>query len=191
MKNGVCRPPSSFVNTYASALNFVCGVIDAGLASTCPRSTSSFSVPRSSSPTLSPAMPSSSSFRNISIPVTTRFIVGRKPTISTSSPTFTLPRSTRPVTTVPRPEIEKISSIGIANGLSTSRTGCGMYLVHRFHQRINLSFPTSLPRSMPRAPSLGSPEYRPQETGTASRVRVLPVPPVPAVPDLPPRRTCS
>jgi hypothetical protein len=29
---------------------------------------------------------------------------------------------------VPRPEIEKISSIGIANGLSMSRTGCGMCL---------------------------------------------------------------
>ena len=32
--------------------------------------------------------------------------VSRIPTISTSSPTFTIPRSTRPVTTVPRPEIE-------------------------------------------------------------------------------------
>src|SRR6185437_7800499 len=127
-KNGVCRPPSSFVNTYASALNFVCGVIDPGLDNTCPRSTSSFSVPRSSNPTLSPAIPSSSSFRNISTPVTVFFIVGRKPTISISSPTFTLPRSILPVTTVPRPEIEKMSSIGIANGLSTSRCGNGMFL---------------------------------------------------------------
>ena len=62
------------------------------------------------------------------MPVTVFFIVGRKPTISTSSPTFTLPRSIRPVTTVPRPEIEKMSSIGIANGLSTSRGGSGMFL---------------------------------------------------------------
>jgi hypothetical protein len=47
------------------------------------------------------------------------------PTISTSSLTFTLPRSIRPVTTVPRPEIENTSSIGIRNGLSTSRSGSG------------------------------------------------------------------
>ena len=38
-----------------------------------------------------------------------------------------MPRSTRPVTTVPRPEIENTSSIGIRNGLSFARTGCGMY----------------------------------------------------------------
>jgi hypothetical protein len=31
-----------------------------------------------------------------------------------------------PVTTVPRPEIENTSSIGIRNGLSVSRSGCGM-----------------------------------------------------------------
>src|SRR5437899_5147724 len=46
-----------------------------GLAITCPRSTSSFSTPRSSSPTLSPARPSSSSFLNISTPVTTVFLI--------------------------------------------------------------------------------------------------------------------
>ena len=75
---------------------------------------------------LSPATPSSSSLRNISTPVTIFFSVGLKPTISTSSPTLTLPRSTRPVTTVPRPEIENTSSIGIRNGLSISRSGSGM-----------------------------------------------------------------
>ena len=85
-----------------------------------------FSTPRSSTPMLSPATPSSSSLRNISTPVTTFFSVGLKPTISISSPTLTLPRSTRPVTTVPRPEIENTSSIGIRNGLSTSRCGSGM-----------------------------------------------------------------
>ncbi len=46
--------------------------------------------------------------------------------ISTSSPTFTMPRSIRPVTTVPRPEIENTSSIGIRNGRSFGRSGCGM-----------------------------------------------------------------
>ena len=48
------------------------------------------------------------------------------PTISISSPTLITPRSTRPVTTVPRPEIENTSSIGIRNGWSTARSGVGM-----------------------------------------------------------------
>ena len=97
-----------------------------GFAITCPRSTSSFSTPRSSSPTLSPARPSSSSFLNISTPVTTVLRVARKPTISISSPTLQMPRSMRPVTTVPRPWIEKMSSIGMMNGLSITRSGIGM-----------------------------------------------------------------
>ena len=83
-------------------------------------------MPRSSAPILSPACPSSSSLRNISTPVTTDLRVSSIPTISISSPTFTIPRSTRPVTTVPRPVIEKMSSIGIRNGLSTGRGGVGM-----------------------------------------------------------------
>src|SRR5881398_1042651 len=57
-----------------------------GFASTIPRSTSCFSTPRSSRPTLSPACPSSSSLRNISTPVTTAFLSVPNPTISTSSP---------------------------------------------------------------------------------------------------------
>src|SRR6267378_4296980 len=73
-----------------------------------------------------PACPSSRSFLNISTPVHTVFKVGFKPTISSSSPTFTIPRSTRPVTTVPRPEIENTSSTGIRNGPSTARLGIGM-----------------------------------------------------------------
>ena len=76
---------------------------------------------------LSPASPRSSSLRNISTPVQVVFLVGRMPTISSSSPTFTAPRSTRPVTTVPRPEIENTSSIGIRKGWSTARSGVGMY----------------------------------------------------------------
>ena len=47
------------------------------------------------------------------------------PTISTSDIFASVPRSTRPVTTVPRPVIENTSSIGIRKGLSTSRTGSG------------------------------------------------------------------
>ena len=48
------------------------------------------------------------------------------PTISTSSPTVTFPLSIRPVATVPRPVIEKTSSIAIKNGLSTSLSGSGI-----------------------------------------------------------------
>ena len=49
--------------------------------------------------------------------------VSLMPTISISSPTLMMRRSTRPVTTVPRPEIENTSSIGIRNGWSTGRSG--------------------------------------------------------------------
>jgi hypothetical protein len=48
------------------------------------------------------------------------------PTISISSPTLTMPRSMRPVTTVPRPEIENTSSTGIRNAPSMARSGVGM-----------------------------------------------------------------
>ena len=75
---------------------------------------------------LSPASPWSKSLRNISIPVTVVLVVSWIPTISTSSPTLITPLSTLPVTTVPRPEIEKTSSIGIKNGWSTERSGVGM-----------------------------------------------------------------
>ena len=77
---------------------------------------------------MSPAWPSSSERRNISMPVTTVFWVGRSPTISTSSPTWTTPCSIFPVTTVPRPEMVMTSSTGIWNGLSTSRWGSGTKL---------------------------------------------------------------
>ena len=78
---------------------------------------------------LSPARPSSSSLRNISTPVTMVFIgLSRMPTISISSPTLTMPRSTRPVATVPRPVMVKTSSTGIRNGLSMSRSGSGRYV---------------------------------------------------------------
>ena len=47
-------------------------------ARTWPRSMSSFSMPRSRQPTLSPAWPSSSSLRNISTPVTTVLLRARR-----------------------------------------------------------------------------------------------------------------
>ena len=105
----------------------MCGVIVPVFASTIPRSMSSFWIPRRSTPTLSPATLSSSVFWNISRPVTVTSRVSPRPTISTTSPTFTVPRSTRPVATVPRPVIENTSSIAIRNVFSVSRSGVGMY----------------------------------------------------------------
>ena len=46
--------------------------------------------------------------------------------MSTVSLTFSMPRSIRPVTTVPRPVIVKTSSTGMRNGFSVSRSGCGI-----------------------------------------------------------------
>ena len=48
-----------------------------------------------------------------------------------SSLILIMPRSIRPVTTVPRPSIENTSSIGMRSGLSVSRTGSGTYSVKR------------------------------------------------------------
>ncbi len=48
------------------------------------------------------------------------------PRISTVSLTLSTPRSTLPVTTVPRPVIVKTSSIGMRKGFSISRTGSGI-----------------------------------------------------------------
>ena len=83
-------------------------------------------MPRSKIPTLSPAATSSRSLRNISRSVATVLRVSWIPTISTSHILASLPCSTRPVTTVPRPVIENTSSIGIRNGFSVSRTGSVM-----------------------------------------------------------------
>src|SRR4030081_763391 len=52
-------------------------VAPAFLHTPCPRSPASRFVPRSSTPTLSPACPSSKSLRNISTPVHVVFAVGR------------------------------------------------------------------------------------------------------------------
>ena len=76
---------------------------------------------------MSPAWAESRSFLNISTPVTVDVIFSSCiPTISTGSPTLIDPRSTRPVTTVPRPVIENTSSTGMRNGRSTARSGVGM-----------------------------------------------------------------
>ena len=54
------------------------------------------------------------------------FMMAIEDVFSISSPTLITPRSTRPVTTVPRPEIENTSSTGIRNGWSIGRSGCGI-----------------------------------------------------------------
>ena len=97
--------------------------MDFGAARTWPRSTPFLSMPRSRQPTLSPASANSRVLWNISVPVTVVSWVSLMPTISTLSPTLTTPRSTRPVTTVPRPEMVNTSSMGIRNGLSAARSG--------------------------------------------------------------------
>src|SRR5476651_1452122 len=53
-------------------------------------------------------------------------IVGLKDTISTSSIFLRMPRSTRPVATVPRPSMLNTSSTGMRNGRSFGRSGIGM-----------------------------------------------------------------
>jgi hypothetical protein len=75
---------------------------------------------------LSPAWPSSSSLRNISTPVTRLLRSCRAADDLDLLADLDLARSTRPVTTVPRPVIVNTSSIGIRNGLSMSRSGSGM-----------------------------------------------------------------
>ena len=111
-------------------------------------------------------MPSSSSLRNISTPVTTVLRVGASPTISTSSIGLTMPRSIRPVTTVPRPLMLNTSSIGIRNGLSVSRTGVGMYSstarissqMHSYSGAFgSLLVDSSTPKALPRTIGMSSP----------------------------------
>jgi len=74
---------------------------------------------------LSPAMVWSAVLWDDSMLVTTVGRVGPRPTISTGSPTATIPWSTSPVTTAPRPEMVITFSTDIKNGRSRTRTGSG------------------------------------------------------------------
>ncbi len=65
----MCRPPSSFVKTYTSAWNLLCGVIEPGFANHLPALHVLALRAATRRPTLSPASPLSSSLRNISTPV--------------------------------------------------------------------------------------------------------------------------
>ena len=64
-------------------------------------------------------------------------LVSLIPTISISSPTLITPRSTRPVTTVPRPEIENTSSIGIMKSLVDRTLRLRNVAVQRLNQLVD------------------------------------------------------
>jgi hypothetical protein len=84
--------------------------MDPGATITIPRRICSRFTPRNKAPMLSPASPRSSSLWNISTPVKVVLKLAPRPMISTSEPLVMTPRSTRPVATVPRPEMEKTST---------------------------------------------------------------------------------
>ena len=85
------------------------------LSSTCPRSTSSRLVPRSRTPTLSPACPRPAACGTSRHPCTSSSSYRACPRSRFLRPPSRCRAQYRPVTTVPRPEIENTSSIGIRN----------------------------------------------------------------------------
>mmetsp|Transcript_30872 Transcript_30872/g.41563 ORF Transcript_30872/g.41563 Transcript_30872/m.41563 type:complete len:233 (+) Transcript_30872:44-742(+) len=110
------------------ALNLVCVEVAPGAQMTCPRTMALLSMPRQRRPTVYPAGPSGRSVLNMRMPVTTDFWgFLPRPRISISSPFLTIPCSTRPVATVPRPGMEKTSSTASRKGLSVSRSGRSTY----------------------------------------------------------------
>ena len=143
----MCLPPSSLVSTYIWALAFVPGFKVPGLQTTAPLAISSLSSPLTRQPTASPAIPDSNDLWNISTPVIVVFWLWPKPTISTSSPTFTSPLSTRPVTTVPLPLILNTSSTGIKKGRSVGLSGIGTYSSTWFINSITFSDHSPFPSS--------------------------------------------
>ncbi len=74
-----------------------------------------------------------------------------------------IPRSMRPVTTVPRPLIENTSSTAIRNGLSMSRCGSGMWLstasIRFATDSTHFSSPLSAPSAEPWITGMLSPSY--------------------------------
>src|SRR6266511_6222665 len=89
---------------------------------TSPGCISSLATSWSSTPTLSPILACWSCLRNVSIPATTACWLLVCPWMCTSSPTWRVLLSIRPVTTVPRPRIEKTSAIVIRNDGSVAMT---------------------------------------------------------------------
>ena len=83
--------------------------------------------------------------------------------MSTVSLTLTTPRSIRPVMTVPRPVMVKTSSTGIRNGLSISRTGCGMWsstaVISSMIDSPHLASPFSAGKAATLTTGISSPSY--------------------------------
>ncbi len=78
---------------------------------------------------MSPASADSIGLPKVSRPVTTVSTGSPSPPRTlTRSPMRTLPRSTAPVTTVPRPVMVSTFSTGSRNGASVYRTGMGTYV---------------------------------------------------------------
>lgn len=123
------RPPSAAERTYTRAEKRRCGVTLSGAATTWPRRTASRGTPRSSNATLSPASASDIGLPKVSRPVTTvPCVPDPAPSTCTRSPTRIRPRSTAPVTTVPRPVMVSTFSTGSRNGASVYRSGVGTYV---------------------------------------------------------------
>ena len=80
-----------------------------------------------------------------------------------------VPRSMRPVTTVPRPLIENTSSTAIRNGLSMSRSGVRHVLVHRVHQLHHRLHPLVFTVECAERPSPAPPGCCPRRSRTSSR----------------------
>ena len=109
-----------------SASNFVCRLHRAGLSAQnlptihAPRGP----MPRKSAPMFVARLAAIQQLAEHLQPVQVAVLVSRMPTTRSESPTLITPRSTRPgQRPLPRPEIEKTSSIGIRNGSSTARAG--------------------------------------------------------------------
>src|ERR1041384_5872000 len=195
LKNGVCLPPSSFVSTYTSALNFVCGVIDPGFEITCPLSISFLSTPRSSKPTLSPAIPEPNSFLNISTPAPPFFPAGFFPLFPPSPPPLPPPPLPALARSSPSPPSHAPKSKRYPP--PASKTACLSRAPAAVCSCPQLpSAPLSpsprLPlRSAPAMRSLGLSESRHQETDSSTAALSLPTPPNLKARDHQPHHTCS
>ena len=121
-------PPTLFLRQYVHfRVELRVRLDDPRLHNTCPRSTSSRSMPRSRAAHIVPSRPKVQDLPEHSHAGHHRLAcVTPNPRSQLPPPTFTVPRSMRPVTTVPRPLMPNTSSMLIRNGLSVTRTGSGM-----------------------------------------------------------------
>jgi hypothetical protein len=107
-------------------LNFLCGVIVPGAATTCPRSTSSFGTTKEQAYVIT----GKNFFElllNISTPLITVFVVSLNQQAQLHQLSLFLKRYNTTSPTVPRPEFENTSSIGIKKVFRCLRCGVGIY----------------------------------------------------------------